>query len=106
MAEEAPQLQVQEQQMCGGAAPPREIGGDDLEVLNSVRADVMVGAKGAIPGLDDAAEYQVLEVSTQVVAGTNFFFKLQFGDKMVIAKVFRPLPHTGAPPQVTEVTAA
>ena len=34
--------------------------------------------------------------STQVVAGTNFFFKIKVADnKFMHAKVFRSLPHAG-----------
>lgn len=47
--------------------------------------------------------FEILEVRQQVVAGTNYFFKLKSDDKIIEVKVFEPLPHTGNPAEVTAV---
>ena len=40
----------------------------------------------------------------QVVAGMNYWVKVQVGESTFIhVKIFKPLPHTGQPPQVSEV---
>ena len=39
---------------------------------------------------------------SQVVAGTNFLVDVKADDKNVQVKIFRPLPHTGEPAQLTE----
>eukprot|EP00854_Cymbomonas_tetramitiformis_P002069 gene2069-2766_t len=47
------------------------------------------------------ATFQVAEVKTQVVAGTNYFFKVDTGsDSAVHLRVFKGLPHTGGEPQL------
>jgi hypothetical protein len=38
------------------------------------------------------------------VAGTNFLARVHVNGKVYTVKVFRPLPHTGAAPEVSSVT--
>jgi len=48
--------------------------------------------------------FHPIAIKKQVVAGTNFFVKVQVGEtECVHVKIFRPLPHTGEPASVTEV---
>lgn len=50
--------------------------------------------------------FEPLKVKTQVVAGTNYLVKIHIGNgEHVHSKIFKPLPHTGSPAEVTEVTA-
>jgi len=40
----------------------------------------------------------------QVVAGLNYWVKIQTGSESFIhVKIFKPLPHTGAPAEIKEV---
>jgi cystatin-A/B len=51
-----------------------------------------------------AAEWEVVSVATQVVAGVNYRCKIKVGDAAFVhVKAFRPLPHTGEPFKVNEV---
>jgi cystatin-A/B len=43
-------------------------------------------------------------VKKQVVAGINYWFKVQVGESNFIhVKIFKPLPYTNQPPEVNEV---
>ena len=61
----------------------------------------MKGALAEKTGHQD--EFTLLGYKTQVVAGTNYFMKVAFGEKVVHARVFQPLPHTGAPAEVHSI---
>ena len=41
--------------------------------------------------------FEAVKYTSQVVAGINFQIKYNVGDSHIHAKVFKPLPHTGAP---------
>jgi len=45
-------------------------------------------------------------VATQVVAGVNYVFSCKIKGIPCEVKIFKPLPHTGNAPQVSEVTKA
>jgi len=48
--------------------------------------------------------FQAHSYCSQVVAGTNFFVKIDVGnDQFAHVRIFRPLPHTGEPPNVHSV---
>lgn len=45
----------------------------------------------------------MVSYKSQVVAGTNYFAKVDIGDgKFVHLRVFKPLPHTGAGPELVK----
>ena len=50
------------------------------------------------------AELKAVTFTTQVVAGTNYLIEAQAGDEFYHVKIFKPLPHTGAPAEVSDVT--
>ncbi len=52
----------------------------------------------ALPGL------RAVSFRTQVVAGINYLIEAQSGAEFYHVKVFKPLPHTQAPPEVSSVT--
>ncbi len=69
-----------------GAAHP--IDAESRAIAEQVRADIEARAGGA------TGTFEPVEYSTQVVAGTNFFFKINVGNgHFVHARVFRDLPH-------------
>lgn len=50
--------------------------------------------------------YKIENVSTQVVAGTNYFFHLTGSDgHKYSAAIHVPLPHTGSPAELGKVSA-
>ncbi len=50
------------------------------------------------------AHFHPIAIRSQVVAGTNFFVKIQVSDtEFIHVKIFRPLPYTQQGPEVNEV---
>ena len=50
------------------------------------------------------SQFKAISYKSQVVAGTNYKIKVQIADsEYVHAAIFKPLPYTGAPPQVKNV---
>ena len=80
--------------MVGGwsdaSAKPSE---DQLKILNDLKESIEESF---------SAKYKVFEaidVKTQVVAGTNYLFKVKVdNDQIIDVKIHQPLPHTGNPP--------
>ena len=64
---------------------------EDIELVNS-----LIGAINAKGG-DNHTSYEIISVSSQVVAGTNKFYHLrgQPGNHDHTVTVYIPLPHTG-----------
>jgi len=87
--------------LCGGFS------GKDVE-----DPDIKAAAEFAVGALkkefqDVASLVKIAEASSQVVAGTNFMLKIHVAysneeTHVFSAKVFRPLPHTGNPMQLTQ----
>ena len=50
------------------------------------------------------AHFHPVEIKKQVVAGTNYWVKVNVGDdKFIHVKIFKPLPYTGEPAVIKEV---
>ncbi len=84
--------------ICGGHTEPKPA--DDT--CRQVLADV----KSKVEGKMNATytTFEVVNYTTQVVAGTNFVIKAHVGDnKHLAVKVFRPLPCNGTELEVTDV---
>merc|ERR1711953_729842 len=74
--------------MLGGTSTPAAPTAEHNDVATAVREAVEAKhGKGA--------KFDVTHASTQVVAGTNFFFRVDVGDKVLHLRVFRSLPHAG-----------
>jgi len=81
--------------MCGGLSQADAADAETIDICNTVRGEVESKANSSF------AEYTPISVSRQVVAGTNFFVKIHIGGgDHVHARIFRPLPHTNAGPEV------
>ena len=86
--------------MCGGASANKIPDADELAFFIECKAIVEAAAGASY----DA--FTPICFTSQVVAGTNFCVKFNVGgDAHVHAKIFRPLPHTGAPASVSGFVA-
>ena len=83
--------------MCGGKSDMRD---PDQEVHDFV-AGVREAVQNAHNGGNAFTDFTCVKYKSQVVAGTNFFFKIKTGEgAFAHVSVFRPLPHTGQAPEV------
>lgn len=74
--------------ICGGVGSARPA--DDES--NSILSRVLPQLQEKLPQLQSAGAPVVLSYSSQVVAGKNYFLKLQFGSSQIVhARVFRSL---------------
>jgi len=80
----------------GAHSPLRHANEEELAMIEGLRSEVEARTEGY-------SEWSVLGLTTQVVAGTNFWVKIQTDRGIIHVKIFRPLPHTGNPCHVTEV---
>lgn len=75
--------------MCGGTSDAKPADAEIQAIINEVKSAVedKVGKK-----LDT---YTPVSYKTQVVAGTNYFVKVNAGGEHLHLRIFAPLPHTG-----------
>lgn len=86
--------------MPGGFKAEGQPGPEEQAVLDSVKAEVETLLSKQF------AEFTAVSFTTQVVAGTNYLFKVHGGDGVYLhVKVHQPLPHTGKPCEVIKATA-
>ncbi|XP_066957723.1 cystatin-B-like [Macrobrachium rosenbergii] len=71
--------------MCGGASETKPASEEIQAVMNEVRAAVEEKVGFTL------SKYELISYKTQVVAGTNFFAKIDLGDTHVHARVYRNL---------------
>ena len=80
---------------CGGFSSGHNPTEDDCSFVSSVRS--IVEAQNG----HEFQNFVPLSVSTQVVAGTNYIFKIQVSSSSYIhLKIHKPLPHTHNPPVI------
>ena len=84
-----------EPMLCGGHSNERAPSEDEVAIANGHKAD----AEASLGG--ECTQWDVVGVQTQVVAGTNFTFNIDTNHGKVSMRVFRPLPHTGNPTEMT-----
>ena len=97
--------------LCGGANPS-SITPEAVQAADLVQAEARRRYLGIPPDVmakvTNFDAWEVVEVLTQVVAGTNYFVKVRIsasgGDmpptEYVQLKIFKPLPHTGGQPEL------
>ena len=89
--------------MLGGFGEGHEPDQDQINFVAGLQAEIQT-ASG-----DEALEltqFTPVLIKSQVVAGTNYWVKIQVSDTAYIhVKIFKPLPHTGAPAEIKEVQA-
>ncbi|KAM5181835.1 cystatin-A-like isoform 1-T1 [Mantella aurantiaca] len=79
----------------GGVGEARAPTKEDQAVLDKVKEE-FVKKSGM-----NAGEFKAVLVATQVVAGTNYFFKVDVGDDhFAHLRVFKPLPYTNEEPSL------
>eukprot|EP01129_Flabellula_baltica_P007195 TRINITY_DN276_c0_g1_i2.p1 TRINITY_DN276_c0_g1~~TRINITY_DN276_c0_g1_i2.p1 ORF type:complete len:100 (+),score=26.28 TRINITY_DN276_c0_g1_i2:104-403(+) len=82
-------------QRVGGTTPVQQPTDEVIALANQLQGEIKAQA-----GIEFDV-FEVLGFQSQVVAGTNFFLDIKVNDNQrVHARVFRPLPHTGAGPEV------
>jgi len=81
--------------MCGGASAPRPATDVEQTLCDKIRPDLEGKSNRQF------ASFKAIEVSSQVVAGTNYFVKIDVGsEEFVHARIFKPLPCNGTEPQL------
>jgi len=87
--------------MPGGFGEGRIPESDEIDILQSVKAAVE-GSTGKT-----YTTFEAVSFTTQVVAGTNYLFKVKVdGEEYIHVKVHKPLPHTGKAPELMTATAS
>ena len=87
--------------LCGGVNPSITAATPEVVALaNKHKADAEAKLGATF------TQWTATGFSTQVVAGTNYWIKVQTGDAAYVhIKVFQPLPHTGAESTLSEAQA-
>ncbi|XP_062598471.1 cystatin-B-like [Saccostrea cucullata] len=82
---------------CGGTSDCKPADAEIQSIINEVKGAVedKVGRK-----LDT---YTPVSYKTQVVAGTNYFVKVNIGDEHIHLRIFAPLPHTNQPKELSDL---
>jgi cystatin-A/B len=77
-----------------------------LSLFISQEQALLDGVKAAVEGKvgKALAELKAINYRSQVVAGTNYLIEAQAGEEFYHVKIFKPLPHTGAPAEVNHVS--
>jgi len=81
--------------MCGGNTASRVPNDEEKQIAVTHQSDANTQCGKAF------TKFEVLKVTSQVVAGTNFQFEVETDHGKLYMKVFRPLPHTGEPTQLS-----
>uniref|UniRef100_A0A8C5M5Q7 Cystatin domain-containing protein n=1 Tax=Leptobrachium leishanense TaxID=445787 RepID=A0A8C5M5Q7_9ANUR len=87
----------QEQQMDGGLGETMEATSEVQELCDQVKLEVEEKC-GKTFGQFVAVSYR-----SQLVAGTNYFIKVDAGDGFIHVRIYQPLPQANKPPSVTAV---
>ena len=97
--------------MCGGSTPSPvtpEATAAALSVRAEARRRYLGVPDGVMAKLTPFDAFELEEILTQVVAGTNYFIKVRISPpgaptEHIALRIFQPLPHTGAPPELVSM---
>ena len=97
--------------MCGGSTPSPvtpEATAAALSVQAEARRRYLGVPDGVMAKLTPFDAFELEEILTQVVAGTNYFIKVRISPpgaptEHIALRIFQPLPHTGAPPELVSM---
>lgn len=86
--------------MCGGISVEKEATAEIQSVCNE-----LIDCALEKSGKEEFDMFTALKYTTQVVAGTNFFVKVQVhpNGECIHVRIFKPLPHTNRPVELTSV---
>jgi len=79
--------------------------GTEHDMIDDVRA-IVTGLKADVEAKSGSSfdTFNPVKYATQLVAGTNYFVKVDVGNGAYIhVRIYKPLPHTGAPPSLHSV---
>jgi len=82
--------------MPGGFKAVDSVSEDEVAILDAVKDAVLQGKTPAV--------FEAVQFTTQVVAGTNYLFKVKVDDEVWHVKVHKPLPHTQKQPELMSFT--
>ncbi|KAK7494496.1 hypothetical protein BaRGS_00014149 [Batillaria attramentaria] len=81
---------------CGGTSDVKDATEEIQKICDQIRSALEEKAGRAF------SSYKAKSYKSQVVAGTNYFVKLDIDDgkEYIHARIFVPLPHTGGNPEL------
>lgn len=86
--------------MLGGWTESNQLSQEQYQLITSLQPQIE-----ATSGKEFKNGFHPVQIRQQVVAGMNYWVKIQVGESEYIhVKIFVPLPHTGAPAEIKEVT--
>ncbi|XP_068244918.1 cystatin-B-like [Palaemon carinicauda] len=71
--------------MCGGTSEPKPATEEVQAIMDNIKEAVEEKVGSSL------SKFELISYKTQVVAGTNFFAKIDLGDSHVHARVYRNL---------------
>ncbi|XP_046574785.1 cystatin-B-like [Haliotis rubra] len=77
--------------VCGGASEVKTATESQQKLCDEVKSDLESKASRTF------TTYRAISYRSQVVAGTNYFIKVDVGDEHYHLRIFVPLPHTNSP---------
>eukprot|EP00992_Anisonema_acinus_P000771 TRINITY_DN10277_c0_g2_i1.p2 TRINITY_DN10277_c0_g2~~TRINITY_DN10277_c0_g2_i1.p2 ORF type:complete len:122 (+),score=37.69 TRINITY_DN10277_c0_g2_i1:54-368(+) len=89
--------------VCGGVGAAQPVNEEVIAMCNDLKVSAQDKANAS--GWNGVfTTFEPISYASQVVAGTNFFVKVKVSDTQYAhVRIFRPLPHTGAPAEVHSV---
>ena len=78
--------------------------GDEKEMTNDVKELTIALKSEAEKSLNETfSKFEPLSFKSQVVAGVNYFVKVDIGNGNIILRIYKPLPHTNEQPSLSSL---